>query len=145
MGSGIGKWPWVGFKPGSPKPHYNHINFNHNQSSHHKCLAGIFVMNEVTLAANNISKNRKLCLKSDKNSTLCIAVAKTAEEFKTIISFIPFSIPFVLLRHSVTHLRTMMKEGNLFDVVLITRLPRISGGCGYTASFGGDAFNMFYH
>src|SRR4029434_7296742 len=67
----------------------NHINFNHNQSSHHKCLAGIFVMNEVTLAANNISTNRKLCLKSDKNSTLCIAVAKTAEEFKTIISFIP--------------------------------------------------------
>ncbi|XP_063061224.1 E3 ubiquitin-protein ligase rnf213-alpha-like isoform X2 [Engraulis encrasicolus] len=31
----------------------------------------------------------------------------------------------------------MMKDA-AFDVVLITRLPRISGGCGYIASFGDD-------
>ncbi|KAL2092430.1 hypothetical protein ACEWY4_012228 [Coilia grayii] len=42
------------------------------------------------------------------------------------------------VRHSISRLRGMMKEAAAFDVVLITRLPRISGGCGYIASFGDD-------
>ncbi|XP_062408415.1 E3 ubiquitin-protein ligase rnf213-alpha-like isoform X2 [Sardina pilchardus] len=42
------------------------------------------------------------------------------------------------VRHNITHLRSVMKETPAFDVVLITRLPRISGGCGYIASFGDD-------
>ncbi|XP_035382020.1 E3 ubiquitin-protein ligase rnf213-alpha-like isoform X2 [Electrophorus electricus] len=42
------------------------------------------------------------------------------------------------VRHYITQLRRSIHEGTAFDVVLLTRLPRISGGCGYIASFGDD-------
>ncbi|XP_049326804.1 E3 ubiquitin-protein ligase rnf213-alpha-like [Astyanax mexicanus] len=42
------------------------------------------------------------------------------------------------VRHSITQLRSSIRAGVTFDVLLLTRLPRISGGCGYIASFGDD-------
>ncbi|KAM9432008.1 E3 ubiquitin-protein ligase rnf213-alpha-like [Clarias gariepinus] len=40
------------------------------------------------------------------------------------------------VRHSIKRIKTSLSDGAVFDIVLITRLPRISGGCGYTATFG---------
>ncbi|KAG9270277.1 E3 ubiquitin-protein ligase rnf213-alpha-like [Astyanax mexicanus] len=42
------------------------------------------------------------------------------------------------VRHSISQLRSSIHADVHFDVVLLTRLPRISGGCGYIASFGDD-------
>ncbi|KAI4896113.1 hypothetical protein NFI96_011369, partial [Prochilodus magdalenae] len=39
------------------------------------------------------------------------------------------------VRHCITQLRGSINAEVAFDVVLLTRLPRISGGCGYIASF----------
>ncbi|KAL7839146.1 hypothetical protein SRHO_G00258040 [Serrasalmus rhombeus] len=40
------------------------------------------------------------------------------------------------VRHCITQLRSSINAGVTFDVLLLARLPRISGGCGYIASFG---------
>ncbi|XP_034155120.2 E3 ubiquitin-protein ligase rnf213-alpha isoform X2 [Pangasianodon hypophthalmus] len=40
------------------------------------------------------------------------------------------------VRHSITRIKSSVSGGAAFDVVLLTRLPRISGGCGYIATFG---------
>ncbi|GAA6098909.1 E3 ubiquitin-protein ligase rnf213-alpha-like [Tachysurus ichikawai] len=40
------------------------------------------------------------------------------------------------VRHSISRIRCSASHGAAFDVVLLTRLPRISGGCGYIATFG---------
>ncbi|KAK3539302.1 hypothetical protein QTP86_034163 [Hemibagrus guttatus] len=40
------------------------------------------------------------------------------------------------VRHSISRIKHSVSHGSAFDVVLLTRLPRISGGCGYIATFG---------
>ncbi|XP_058231012.1 E3 ubiquitin-protein ligase rnf213-alpha-like [Hemibagrus wyckioides] len=40
------------------------------------------------------------------------------------------------VRHSISRIKRSVSHGSAFDVVLLTRLPRISGGCGYIATFG---------
>ncbi|KAM9447090.1 E3 ubiquitin-protein ligase rnf213-alpha-like [Clarias gariepinus] len=39
------------------------------------------------------------------------------------------------VRHSITQIKTSFSDGTAFDIVLLTSLPRISGGCGYIATF----------
>ncbi|XP_053530339.1 E3 ubiquitin-protein ligase rnf213-alpha isoform X3 [Ictalurus punctatus] len=40
------------------------------------------------------------------------------------------------VRHSIARIKSSVSGGAAFDVVLLTRLPRISGGCGFIATFG---------
>ncbi|XP_060763768.1 E3 ubiquitin-protein ligase rnf213-alpha-like isoform X2 [Neoarius graeffei] len=39
------------------------------------------------------------------------------------------------VRHSIARIKSSVSGGTAFDIVLLTRLPRISGGCGYIATF----------